>query len=211
MMLWLQRRPLLRFALAVFALLPACFLFWYFAGAYVAAPAVILAEPVLLSWLGDSVASVSLNGTDMLVMSQFGENSGEIQRAEIAGNQLGYTINTRTLSYSIPFFAALHFATPMRAGLDRFAICLLLLWLLLAVGLVSTALKDLMLGMGTRFLEEEPVPPADAIALLYQFSTLMVPPLAPVLLWAYTAKDSPAFLSLLPSSLRPAHTEEPGI
>ncbi|EAQ97913.1 exosortase H-associated membrane protein [Congregibacter litoralis] len=201
---YLANRPLLRFALAVFALLPACFLAWYFLGNFIAAPAIVLVKPVLLGWLGDTVASVALQGTDLLVMSHYGEDGGSIMKAELAGNQLGYTINTRTLSYSIPFFAALHFSTPMRAGWEKFSWCLLALWLLLAAGLISTVLKDLMLGLGTDFMDREPVPPADIIALLYQFSTLMVPPLAPVLLWAYTAKDSPAFIGLLPVALRPS-------
>lgn len=200
---YLANRPLLRFTLAVFALLPACFLAWYFLGNFIAAPAIMLVKPVLLGWLGDTVASVALQGTDLLVMSHYGEEGGNIMKAELAGNQLGYTINTRTLSYSIPFFAALHLATPMRASWEKFSWCLLALWLLLAAGLTSTVLKDLMLGLGTDFIDREPVPPADIIALLYQFSTLMVPPLAPVLLWAYTAKDSPAFIGLLPVALRP--------
>jgi hypothetical protein len=170
----------------------------------------MLADPLLSVWLGDSVASVALNGTEMLVISRYGENDGELMSAAVAGNQLGFPINTRTLSYSIPFFAALHFATPMRSGWDRFAWSLLLLWLLLAIGLVSTVLKDMMLSLGALFMENGRVPPADLIALAYQFSTLMVPPLAPVILWAYSAKDSPTFLSLLPDTLRSESTGDPG-
>lgn len=205
---WLSKHPLLRFMLTVFALLPACFLVWYFIGNFIAAPAVVLVEPVLLGWLGDTVASVTLRETDMLVMSNYGETGGVIMAHTAAGNQLGYPVDTRTLSYSIPFFTALHLATPMRASWEKFAWCLLGLWLLLAVGLISTTLKDLMLGLGAVFMDQEAVPPTDVIALLYQFSTLMVPPLAPVLLWAYTAKDSPAFIGLLPESLRPVQDND---
>ncbi|WOJ94193.1 exosortase H-associated membrane protein [Congregibacter variabilis] len=208
---WLGNRPLLRFTLTVFALLPVCFLIWYYLGNFIAAPAVVLIEPVLLGWLGDTIASVGLRGTDMLVMTHYGETGGLIMSHTEAGNQLAYPVNTRTLSYSIPFFTALHIATPMRASWERFAWCLLGLWLLLAIGLISTTLKDLMLGLGAVFMGHEAVPPTDAIALLYQFSTLMVPPLAPVLLWAYTAKDSPAFIGLLPDSLKPAQDKDSNI
>lgn len=197
-------RPLLRFAATVMALLPACFVAWYFVGAIVAAPAVMLAKVLLLNWLPSLVASVSLEGTNMLVLSNYGENAGELLSAADAGNQLGYPINTRTLSYSIPFFTALHFATPGRSSIDRFAWCLLGLWLLLALGLVATAAKELMLSLGEVFISTPGTPPTDAVALIYQFSTLMVPVLAPVLLWAYSAKDSPAFLSLLPPTLQAA-------
>ncbi|MFT4769595.1 MAG: hypothetical protein ACI8RN_002743 [Glaciecola sp.] len=205
---WLDRRPLLRFTLTVFALLPACFLAWYFLGNFVAAPAVMLVEPVLLGWLGDTIASVGLRETEMLILSNYGETGGRMVPHLEAGNQLGYPINTRTLSYSIPFFTALHIATPMRASWEKFAWCLLGLWALLAIGLISTALKDLMLGLGAVFMNHERVPPTDVIALMYQFSTLMVPPLAPVILWAYTAQDSPTFIGLLPEALRPAQDSE---
>lgn len=205
---WLDRRPLLRFCCAVFALLPACFFAWYFLGSFIAAPAVVIVEPILTAWLSHTVASASLQGTDLLVLSTYGEVGGQLIAAEQAGNQLGYTINTRTLSYSIPFFTALHLATPMRGGWEKFAWCLLGLWALLALGLISTVLKDLMLGMGATFMDVEAVPATDIIALLYQFSTLMVPPLAPVLLWAYTAKNSPAFIGLLPPALRPDHESD---
>jgi len=203
MITWLEKRPLLRFTITVIALLPACFVVWYFLGNFIAAPAVVVVEPVLLAWLGDTVSSVSLRETDLLVLTRYGETGGDIMVHTQAGNQLGYPINTRTLSYSIPFYTALHIATPMRASWEKFAWCLLGLWALLAIGLVSTVLKDLMLGLGAVFMDNEAVPPTDAIALLYQFSTLMVPPLAPVLLWAYTAKDSPSFINLLPGALRP--------
>lgn len=205
---WLARRPLLRFCCAVFALLPACFLAWYILGNFLAAPAVVIVEPILTTWLSHTVASASLQGTDLLVLSTYGETGGQLMPAEQAGNQLGYPINTRTLSYSIPFFTALHLATPMRGSWEKFAWCLLALWGLLAIGLLCTTLKDLMLGMGATFMDLEAVPPTDIIALLYQFSTLMVPPLAPVLLWAYTAKNSPVFIALLPPGLRPDHSNE---
>jgi hypothetical protein len=194
--------PLLRFLGLVVALLPACFVAWWYLGKLVAAPAVLLVKLALSAWLGsDVIASITLDGTDMLVLTNLGEAGGEIFSAEAAGNQLGFPIDTRVLSYSIPFYAALHFATPMPAPWERFARALLLLWLLLVVGLVSTALKDLMLGLGEYFLQLPGVPPADAVALAYQFSTLMIPPLAPVVLWALGARDVPAFRALLPAGL----------
>lgn len=195
-------RPLLRFALTVLALLPACFVAWYFFGAFAAAPAVLIAKPVLTGWLPELIDTVYLQGTDLMVMSTLGEVDGQFMSAAAAGNQLGYPIDTRILSYSLPFFCALFFATPRDGGWSELAWSIIALWLLMAVGLIATALKNLMLGLGTRFLDSSGVPPSDAIALSYQFSTLMVPTLAPVLLWAYTSRDSDAFRALLPAALR---------
>ena len=206
--LWFEHRPLLRFVLAVFALLPACFLAWYALGVVIAGPSVMLADFVLGLWLPDVIESTRLEGTQLVVLSHYGETGGRFGPAEAMGNQLGYPINTRTLSYSIPFFSALYFATPQRGGMGSYAWALLGLWLLLAAGLVATAAKDLMLGLGTLFLDQPYVPPTDAIALAYQFSVLMVPPLAPVLLWAYVAAESPAFRALFSAVRRPLQARD---
>jgi len=196
LILWFERRPLLRFVLALIALLPACFVTWYFLGATLAAPSALLADAMLGLWLPGVVAETRLTGTEFMVLSGYGEVGGRFYPAEEAGNQLAYPINTRTLSYSMPFFAALYLATPVRGGIDRFAWSFLALWLLLALGLVATTLKNYLLSMGDAFIALDGVPPAAAIALAYQFSTLMVPPLAPVVLWAYAVGDSSAFRGL---------------
>lgn len=208
LILWFERRPLLRFTLSMFALLPACFVAWYFLGAMLAAPSALLADWILGSWPAGLTAETRLQGTEFMVLSEYGEIGGRFYPAEEAGNQLAYPINTRVLSYSMPFFTALYLATPMRAGVDRLAWCFLALWLLLALGLVATTLKNFMLGMGEEFLAMPGVPPADAIALAYQFSTLMVPPLAPVVLWACTASDSAAFRSLFAAGKNPARATD---
>lgn len=201
---WLQQRPLLRFTLTVVALLPPCFVVWYFLGNFIAAPAVFIVEPLLQNWLGDSVINISLRETGLVIVSSYGEAEGQIVSAAEAGNRLAFPIDTRTLSYSIPFFTALHLATPMRGSWEKFSVCLLALWSLLALGLVFTALKDLMVGLGPVFMARDWLPPGELIAVIYQLSSLMVPPLAPVILWAYVAKDSPTFRALLPESLRTA-------
>jgi hypothetical protein len=194
-------RPLLRFVLTVIALLPLCFLIWWYFGTVLAAPAVWLIDLALTAWLDGVIQVITLDGTSMTVFLMFGELNGVILPAAEAGNQLAFVLDTKTLSYSIPFYAALHFATPMEAPWERFFRAVLVLWILLALGLMATTLKDLMLGMGEPFLSMTGVPPADGIALAYQFSTLIVPPLAPILLWAYGVRDVPAFRALLPPSV----------
>lgn len=201
---WLAARPLLRFAMSVLALLPACFVLWHALGFLLTAPAMVLGDGILSTWLPQLIDDIRIEGTDMIVVTTVGESSGRLLPAEAAGNQLAYPIDTRTLSYSIPFFAALFFATPSHPGAGAFAGGLITLWGLLLAGIVSTALKDLMLGLGDTFTNAGMVPPADAIALVYQFSALMVPPLAPVVIWAYCARDTATFRSLLIPGNAPA-------
>ena len=141
-MFQVSQRPLLRFAVTVIALLPTCFLAWYFLGAFVAAPAVMMAKAVLGAWLPELIDSVYLQGTELMVMSTLGEVDGVFLSAQAAGNQLAYPVDTRVLSYSVPFFCALFFATPRDEGWGELAWSLLVLWVLMGIGLVATTLKN---------------------------------------------------------------------
>ena len=186
-----------RFFGFVVLLLPAAFIIWHALGSVVAAPVVWVAGELLQWWLPEMVSEVTLEGTRMIISAAVGELDGAILPVSEAGNQLAFQLDTRTLTYSIPFYAALHFATPMESTLERFARGLLILWLLIVIGLVCTALKDLMLTLGETFFALPTVPPASAIALTYQFSVLMVPPVAPVLLWAFEARNLGFFPQLI--------------
>lgn len=198
-----------RFFGLVLLLMPVTFVAWYALGSLLAAPAVWLSSIVLGSWFPELIASVTLKDTQMMVMATLGEVDGRILPADEAGYQLGLPVDTRVLTYSIPFYAALHFATPMSGSWERFARALLVLWLLIILGLISTTLKNFMLTFGDRLLGLPQAPPADMIALVYQFNTLIVPPLAPIMLWGLAVRETPVMLSLFPKALaRPSSESE---
>lgn len=190
-----------RFFGLVLLLMPVTFVAWYALGSLLAAPAVWLSSLLLENWFPELIASVTLQDTRMMVMATLGEVDGRFLPAMEAGYQLGLPVDTRVLTYSIPFYAALHFATPMPGSWERFARALLVLWLLVILGLVSTTLKNFMLTFGERLIDLPQAPPADAIALAYQFNTLIVPPLAPILLWGLAVRDTPVMRSLFPAAL----------
>ncbi|TXS93024.1 hypothetical protein FV139_13825 [Parahaliea maris] len=171
---------------------------WYALGNLPAAPAFLLARYALEWGLPDIVDSVSLDQTRMLVVTAFGEHNGALLPAEQAGHQMAFAVDTRLVSYSIPFYAALHFASGVPQSLERFSRGLLILWLLMALGLLSIQLKNLMLGLqDTLFTQASmPLPPPPVIALLYQLNTLIVPTLAPVLAWLWSARDATILTSL---------------
>lgn len=176
----------------VLLIMAPCFGLWYASGALPAAPAFYLAQ-LSLEWaLPEVVQSVTLSDSKLLVMTHFGEVGGRIVPATDAGYQMAFPVDTRLLSFSIPFFAALLFASRVSQPLERFCRGLVVLWLLMALGLVSISLKNLMLGLGDTLFEASaiPLPPPAAIALLYQLNTLIVPTLTPVLLWLWLARDS---------------------
>ncbi|MEQ8516432.1 MAG: exosortase H-associated membrane protein [Chromatocurvus sp.] len=190
-----------RFFGLVLLLMPVTFVAWYALGSLLAAPAVWLSSLILEPWLPELIDSVTLQDTRMMVMATLGEVNGSFLPAEEAGYQLGLPADTRVLTYSIPFYAALHFATPMPASWERFARALLVLWLLVILGLVSTTLKNFMVTFGERLIALPQSPPADVIALAYQFNTLIVPPLAPILLWGLAVRNTPVMQSLFPAAL----------
>lgn len=184
-----------QFVLTV-TLMPITFGIWYAAGMLFAAPAVWLCDFLLSSAYPNIVEAVGLQGVEVLVRTQFGEDGGVVMAAADAGNQIALEINTRLVSYSIAFYAALLMASNLKDAIYKFCIGLFWLWLIMAFGLASILGKDLLLMVGAPFLNAPGVPPADLIALTYQFNVLLMPTLAPVCLWFWQLRGSPLWEAL---------------
>ena len=187
---------LYRFVGLVFIWMVPSFALWVPLSAMLAAPAVWLTNVILTYFLPDVVHELTLNGTQTLLTTHFGELNSEIVSARLAGYRIAFPFNTQILTYSLPFYAALSYATPGGDSFGRFARGSLALYVLLIVGLISVSLKSLMLGLGPVFIDGFSTP-ATIIGISYQFSTLMVPPLAPVLVWAWQSRHSPLLQKLL--------------
>ena len=177
-------------------LMPITFGIWYAAGTLFAAPAVWVCDFLLGSAYPDIVEAVGLQGVEMMVRTEFGEDGGVIMAAADAGNQIALEINTRLVSYSIAFYAALLMASNLKDAMYKFCMGLFWLWLIMAFGLASILGKDLLLMVGAPFLNAPGVPPADLIALTYQFNVLLMPTLAPVCLWFWQLRGSPLWEAL---------------
>lgn len=183
----------------VILLMIPCFALWYALGAVPAAPAVWLVQLGLPWALPDIIQAVTVDQNQLMVFSQFGESDGTIVPLSEAEYQLAFPQSVRLLSYSLPFYTALHFASSIDGSFERYARSVLVLWTLMFVGFIAVALKDLMLGVGTLMFETStlPLPPPAAIGLAYQFSVLIVPTVAPILLWGWVVRDSPRWRALL--------------
>jgi hypothetical protein len=177
-------------------LMPITFGIWYAAGTLFAAPAAWLTDFLLSNAYPNIVEAAGLQGAEMMVRTQFGEDGGVIMAAAEAGNQIALEINTRLVSYSIAFYAALLMASNLKDAMYKFCIGLVWLWLVMAFGLASILGKDLLLMVGAPFLDAPGVPPADLIALTYQFNVLLMPTLAPVFLWFWQLRGSPLWEAL---------------
>jgi hypothetical protein len=78
----------------------------------------------------------------------------------------------------------------------KFCIGLFQLWVIKAFGLASILGKDLLLIVGVPFLSAPGVPPADLIAITYQFNVPLMPTLAPVCFQSRQLRGSPLRESL---------------
>ena len=177
-------------------LMPITFGIWYAAGSLFSAPAVWLCDALFQSVYANLIDSIWLQGMQMGALTHFGILEGEVVAASTAGNQIELEINTRLVSYSVAFYAALLMASNLQNGFSKFCIGLFWLWVVMAFGLASIAAKDLLVMVGTPFLSSPGVPPADLLALTYQFNVLLMPTLAPVCLWVWQLKGSPLWEAL---------------
>lgn len=191
-----------QFTLFVFLLLIPCFALWTFVSAALVTPVIGLVHMALSNWFPDIVNVVYQEGASAVLMTRFDEVGGQFVPATEADAGLGFRINTRIVTYSIPFYVALHFATEKENYLADFFWGLLVLYPFIFFGLLMICMKDLMLTLGGIFLEQPGVlvPGPDVIGILYQLSVLIIPPLMPVIVWAWQSRHTPLLEKLLYAS-----------
>jgi len=188
-----------QFLLYVFVLMVPCFVVWTAVGGSLATPAIGLVNQCLTNWFPTVVDALYLDGTNALLMTRFGENNGEAVPLAGADYQLGFRINPMIVTVSVPFYTVLHFATPRTTYLGSYLYGLTILYLLMIFGLLCLCLKELMVNLGGTFFEQPDVfvPNANIIGILYQFNVLIVPTLAPAIIWIWQGRNTPLLRSSL--------------
>lgn len=196
-----EQNHLRQFLLFVFVLLIPCFAVWTVFSGPLVTPVIGLIHLTLTHWFPDMVNVVYQEGANIVMMTRFDNINGQL--VPIQGDEvgLGFRMNTRILSYSIPFYAALHFATEKKDQLSNFIWGVLLLYPFIILGLLCLCLKELMVNLGTTFMNQVGVfvPPADLIAMGYQLNILIIPTLIPALVWVWQSRHTPLLNSLIPS------------
>ncbi|MFN3164697.1 MAG: exosortase H-associated membrane protein [Pseudohongiellaceae bacterium] len=134
-----------QFLLFAFALILPCFALWTLAAGAIAMPAVGLADMLLQAWFPQTVDALVYRGSDVVLMTQYGELGGSPVPPEQSEYQLAFAINPGILSYSLPFYAPV-LATPGQRSLAGLPMALLLLSALILLGLISLCLKELMVA-----------------------------------------------------------------
>jgi hypothetical protein len=166
-----------------------CFIAWLPLSPILAAPAVWLTEIILTYAMPGFVHEFALDGPTALLVTHYGELDGEIVSARLAGYRLAFPLNTRILTYSFPFYIALSFVTTGGGNLARIASGSLILYTLLVLSMISVNLKNMLVGLGPVFIDGLSIS-ASIIGVMSQFSILMIPTLAPVLVWGWQSRNS---------------------
>lgn len=172
-----------RFTLLLFALLVPCFAVWSLLNPLLVKPAIGLLHAILTHAIPDVVANVIPQANKAMVMTRFGELDGSIVRDTLAGWAMGIPQDTRLLSYSIPFYTALHLASFRLNKMALWGWGIAGLYVVLVTGMCCVSLKNIMLQIGPTAGILTAEWSRNLVALGYQFSVLILPTLAPVLLW----------------------------
>jgi len=176
-----------RFVVSLFLLMAVSFSLWWAISAELVRPVILSANYILEALLPYSFHELKQQGADALVFSTWGEVGGQLVPARQAGHYLAFQFNTQILSFSLPFFCALTLAMPGAFQFGKLLFGIAILYIVLLLGVVVLSIKTLMVGIGpaafkegmdTWFLN------INVVGLFYQFNTLILPVLVPVLLWA---------------------------
>ena len=169
-MIWreIQGVSVKRFFLSSIFFLPPCFMIWHLLSPWNAIAIGWIVEKILIIWSPELFSSVEVKKTIIFVIMTTSES------------KLTFSVEPRLITYSLPFFTALHFALPFGSFNHRFIFGLLFLWVLSIFGTLAICLKESLLLLGPGFFEEMLALSSDFIPITYQFSVLLMPTLAPV-------------------------------
>jgi hypothetical protein len=171
--------PLTRFILAVLAWLPATFAIWYFAAPILLWPVALLAELIGRAGFADIVRTVEQTGA--LVTFTTTLKPGQA----IAGGIVTVDVNVLLYSFGLPLFAALTLAARASSRLRTLLIGYGLLLPAIAWGVVADFLKNIAITAPMQVVSQTgfAVWQREAIAFAYQFGTLILPTVAPAIVW----------------------------
>ncbi|MEZ5452873.1 MAG: exosortase H-associated membrane protein [Thiothrix sp.] len=182
----MTQRPLHRFMLGVLLFFPLTFFIWYLTATYHLAPITLLTGKLVDWQFADALMWLRLDGHTLVLASNFGHDASGVVTSPPPGEDvLGFHLNPLIYSYSLPLLAALMLATP---GNNKWGNLLWGIILILPTEIFSmyfSVLKTLTFDVGEAFQRQQHLSQtsADLIALGYQTGTLLLPMIAPLIIW----------------------------
>ncbi len=201
------QQPLRRFMLGVIVFFPLTFFVWYISATFHLAPITLITGKLLSVLIPDALMWLRLDGHTLVLASNFGHDlNGAVISPPIGDDVLGFHLNPLIYSYSLPLLAALILATPSQHKAQNLLWGLLLILPTEVFSMTFSVLKTLTFDVGVAFQTQQGIsaPLADFIALGYQVGTLLLPMIAPLIIWVALNR---AFLTQLAPQLE--HTLNP--
>jgi hypothetical protein len=176
-------RPLGRFIIKVFAWLPVAFAAWYFAAPALLWPAAIIARLVARLAFADVVDAVEQAGATLTFVTSLKPGSAFAQSGQITVD-----VDMLLYAYGLPLCAALVLAArepgwPWRLVVGYVALMPVVVW-----GVLADLLKNVAITAGP-FVASQTGFDAwqrEAIAFAYQFGSLILPAIVPMVVWVLT-------------------------
>lgn len=174
--------PLARFILAVLAWLPATFALWYFAAPVLLWPAALLVDWTTRIGFTDLVRAVEQLGSGIAFTTTLKPGQS------VAGGIVTVEVNMLLYSFGLPLFAALTLAAREGDRIRTLLIGYAVLLPAIAWGVVADFLKNVAItapaqvASQTGFVAWQ----REAIAFAFQFGSLILPAVAPAIVWVLT-------------------------
>ena len=172
------RPQLAKFVLRTLAWLPPAFILWYLAAPLLLAPAVLLAQGSMRAAFSNLVVSVEQSAAIVTFTTT-------LKPGATTGGVISVDVNLLLYSFGLPMFAALTLAARERNWARHLALGYAVLQPLFAWGAMADFLKNIAMTAGpfvasqTGFADWQ----REAIAFAYQFGSLILPAVAPAVLW----------------------------
>ncbi|HMT91825.1 exosortase H-associated membrane protein [uncultured Thiothrix sp.] len=182
----MRQRPIQSFIIGVLLLLPITFALWYWAAVVHLAPLTWLTEQLLEFNFPQSVLWLKLDESTLILASNFGvDASGAIVSPPVSDDLMGFHLNPLIYTYSLPLLFALILATPSSNKWQQL-LWASFIWLpVAAFSMFFSVLKVLSFDVGAAFQQQQTLSNwgLDVIALAYQTGTLILPMIAPLVIW----------------------------
>ena len=168
-----------RFVLRTLAFLPLAFAVWYFAAPILLWPAVLIVRAVAHAGFGDVVHAVEQSGAVATFVTSLGAG------VAAAKGVVTVDVNLRAYAFGLPLFAALTLAAHAPRWPRFLAIGYAMLMPIVAFGVLADFLKNVAITAGPAVASQTGFAPwqREAIAFAFQFGSLILPTVAPAVIW----------------------------
>jgi hypothetical protein len=171
--------PLPRFILQTLVWLPLTFALWYFAAPILLWPVRMLSTAIVRAGFRDLVDRVDMVGATLIFGTSLRPGNA------VTGGAVNVDVDLLLYSFGLPLFAALTLAAreahwPRKLIVGYVAMLPFVVW-----GAIADLLKNVALGASSLVASQTGFSPLqrEVIAFAYQFGALILPAVAPAILW----------------------------